>query len=145
MDIRPIRTDEDQRAALAEIDGCWGAPDGTEEGDKLNVLSSSPPVALGAHRLDLFFAVAGFDGNQKDRLVLVYLACLSSQFRKPCGVPMSSVIILRARPKIDMPPASEPPTPSASAALTALAAEHFDRSANLPDKPAVVPQLRPLS
>ena len=38
MDIRPIRTDEDHRAALAEIDACWGAPDGTEEGDKLNVL-----------------------------------------------------------------------------------------------------------
>jgi HTH-type transcriptional regulator/antitoxin HigA len=38
MDIRPIRTDEDHRAALAEIDACWGAPEGTEEGDKLNVL-----------------------------------------------------------------------------------------------------------
>jgi HTH-type transcriptional regulator/antitoxin HigA len=38
MDIRPIRTDEDHRAALAEIDACWGAPEGTDEGDKLNVL-----------------------------------------------------------------------------------------------------------
>jgi antitoxin component HigA of HigAB toxin-antitoxin module len=38
MDIRPIRTDEEHRAALAEIDASWGAPEGTEEGDKLEVL-----------------------------------------------------------------------------------------------------------
>ena len=38
MDIRPIRTDEDHRAALAEINACWGAPEGTEDGDKLDVL-----------------------------------------------------------------------------------------------------------
>jgi HTH-type transcriptional regulator / antitoxin HigA len=38
MDIRPIRTDEEHRVALAEIDACWGAPEGSEEGDKLEVL-----------------------------------------------------------------------------------------------------------
>jgi HTH-type transcriptional regulator/antitoxin HigA len=38
MEIRPIRTDKDHRAALAEIDACWGAPEGTEQGDKLDVL-----------------------------------------------------------------------------------------------------------
>src|SRR5271157_2756454 len=38
MDIRPIRTDEDHRVALAEIEACWGAPEGTEMGDKLDVL-----------------------------------------------------------------------------------------------------------
>ena len=38
MEIRPIRTDEDHRAALAEIDAHWGAPEGTEEGDRLDVL-----------------------------------------------------------------------------------------------------------
>ena len=38
MDIRPIRTDQDHRAALEEIDACWGAPEGSEEGDKLDVL-----------------------------------------------------------------------------------------------------------
>src|SRR5215831_1287356 len=38
MDIQPIRTDEDHRTALAVIDACWGAPEGTEEGDKLDVL-----------------------------------------------------------------------------------------------------------
>ena len=38
MDIRPIRTDQDHRAALAAIDACWGAPEGSEESDKLDVL-----------------------------------------------------------------------------------------------------------
>jgi len=38
MEIRPIRTKKDHRAALAEIDACWGAPEGTEKGDRLGVL-----------------------------------------------------------------------------------------------------------
>ena len=38
MDIRPIGNDEDHRAALAEIDACWGAPEGTEAADRLDLL-----------------------------------------------------------------------------------------------------------
>lgn len=38
MEIRPIRTKRDHRAALAEIDACWGAPEGTEQADRLDVL-----------------------------------------------------------------------------------------------------------
>lgn len=38
MDIRPIRSDDDHRAALAAIEACWGASEGTEEGDRLDVL-----------------------------------------------------------------------------------------------------------
>ena len=38
MDIRPIRTDTDYRSALAEIEARWGAPEGTDEGDRLDVL-----------------------------------------------------------------------------------------------------------
>jgi HTH-type transcriptional regulator / antitoxin HigA len=38
MEIRPIRTDEDHRVALAQIEACWGAPEGTEKGDRLDVL-----------------------------------------------------------------------------------------------------------
>jgi HTH-type transcriptional regulator/antitoxin HigA len=38
MDIRPIRTEDDHRAALAEIEACWGAAEGTEQGDKLDLL-----------------------------------------------------------------------------------------------------------
>jgi HTH-type transcriptional regulator/antitoxin HigA len=40
MNIRPIRTDEDHRAALAAIEACWGAPECSEEGDKLDVLTA---------------------------------------------------------------------------------------------------------
>ena len=38
MQIRPIRTDKDHRAALAEIEKLWGASSGTPEGDKLDIL-----------------------------------------------------------------------------------------------------------
>ena len=38
MDIRPIRTDKDHKAALAEIDRLWGAAPGTADGDKLDIL-----------------------------------------------------------------------------------------------------------
>lgn len=38
MEIRPIRTDEDHAAALREIEGMWGALEGSEDGDRLDVL-----------------------------------------------------------------------------------------------------------
>jgi HTH-type transcriptional regulator / antitoxin HigA len=38
MQIRPIRTDKDHRAALAEIEKLWGAAGGTPAGDKLDIL-----------------------------------------------------------------------------------------------------------
>jgi len=38
MEIKPIHTKKDHRAALAEIDANWGAPEGTEKGDRLDVL-----------------------------------------------------------------------------------------------------------
>jgi len=38
MDIRPIRTDKDHKAALVEIESLWGARAGTEAGDKLDLL-----------------------------------------------------------------------------------------------------------
>lgn len=40
MEIRPIRTDEDHRAALREIEALWGAAEGTAEGDRLDVLAT---------------------------------------------------------------------------------------------------------
>ncbi len=40
MDIRPIRTEEDLTAALKRIDALWGAPEGTDEGDELDVLAT---------------------------------------------------------------------------------------------------------
>lgn len=38
MHIHPVRTDEDHEAALREIEGLWGAGEGTEAGDRLDVL-----------------------------------------------------------------------------------------------------------
>lgn len=36
--IHPIRSQADHRAALAEIERLWGAPTGTVEGDRLDLL-----------------------------------------------------------------------------------------------------------
>ncbi len=40
MDIRPIRTDADLTEALREIDRLWGAPAGSADGDRLDVLAT---------------------------------------------------------------------------------------------------------
>ena len=40
MHIRPIRTDEDHEAALREIETLWGAEEGTDAGDRLDVLAT---------------------------------------------------------------------------------------------------------
>jgi HTH-type transcriptional regulator/antitoxin HigA len=38
--IRPIRTEQDYAAALAEVERLWGAAAGTPEGDRLDVLAT---------------------------------------------------------------------------------------------------------
>jgi HTH-type transcriptional regulator / antitoxin HigA len=40
MDIRPIRTEADYRAALKEAESLWEAEPGTPEGDQVDVLST---------------------------------------------------------------------------------------------------------
>ncbi len=40
MNIKPIRTDADHEAALAEIESLWQAPPGSPEGDKLEILAT---------------------------------------------------------------------------------------------------------
>ncbi len=40
MDIRPIRNDDDLRAAIKEIERLWGASVGSADGDKLDVLAT---------------------------------------------------------------------------------------------------------
>jgi HTH-type transcriptional regulator / antitoxin HigA len=39
-DIKPIRSEEDYEAALAEIGRLWGARSGTADGDRLDVLAT---------------------------------------------------------------------------------------------------------
>ena len=38
MDIRPIKTEQDYDAALAEVEVLWGAEPDTPDGDKLEIL-----------------------------------------------------------------------------------------------------------
>jgi HTH-type transcriptional regulator / antitoxin HigA len=38
MDIKQIHTDADHEAALREIEALWGVAEGTEKGDRLDVL-----------------------------------------------------------------------------------------------------------
>lgn len=38
MEISPVKTESDYEAALEEIDRLWGSPEGTEEGDRLDIL-----------------------------------------------------------------------------------------------------------
>ncbi|MES9859141.1 MAG: transcriptional regulator [Sedimenticola sp.] len=38
MDIKPIKTEQDYDAALAQVEALWGAPVDTSEGDRLDVL-----------------------------------------------------------------------------------------------------------
>lgn len=40
MRIRPILTDQDHDDALREIERLWGAPLGTDDGDKLSILTT---------------------------------------------------------------------------------------------------------
>lgn len=40
MEIKPIRTDADHGAALAEIERLWGSPEGTADGDRLDILAT---------------------------------------------------------------------------------------------------------
>lgn len=39
LQIRPLRSDRDYRAAIAEIDRLWGAKVGSPEGDRLEILA----------------------------------------------------------------------------------------------------------
>ena len=54
MQIRPIRTDKDHRAALAEIEKLWGASIGTPEGDiaaRPEQLADEHGIGITAHRI----------------------------------------------------------------------------------------------
>jgi HTH-type transcriptional regulator/antitoxin HigA len=39
-ELRPIRSDADHEAALAEVERLWGAKSGTPEGDRLDLLAT---------------------------------------------------------------------------------------------------------
>ena len=49
MELKPIRTEADYRAALAEIEHLWEAPDGSPEADRLEILAILVEVYEKAH------------------------------------------------------------------------------------------------
>ena len=50
-ELKPIRTEEDYEAALAEIGRLWGARSGTPEGDRLEVLATLVEAYEAEHHL----------------------------------------------------------------------------------------------
>lgn len=113
MDIRPIRTEEDYRAALAEASALMEAEAGTPEGDRLDVLATlieaheasrhpvdaPDPIAAiqfmmeqkGLDRRDLEPAIGGRGRvseilNRKRALTLPMIRALSSLLDLPADV-----------------------------------------------------------
>jgi HTH-type transcriptional regulator/antitoxin HigA len=39
-DLKPLRTEADYEAALAEVERLWGTPSGTADGDRLDILAT---------------------------------------------------------------------------------------------------------
>ncbi|BCH34583.1 DNA-binding protein [Mesorhizobium sp. L-8-10] len=48
-DLKPIRTEADYEAALAEVERLWGAKSGTPDGDRLDVLATLMEVYEAKH------------------------------------------------------------------------------------------------
>ena len=51
MEIKPIRTEADYEAALAEVEQLWGTEPGTPEGDRFEVLLTSLWKIIAKHKL----------------------------------------------------------------------------------------------
>jgi HTH-type transcriptional regulator/antitoxin HigA len=49
IDLKPIRTEADYDAALAEVEHLWGSKSGTPEGDRLDVLATLIDVYEAKH------------------------------------------------------------------------------------------------
>ncbi len=49
MELRPIRTESDYEAALKEIERLWGAEEGSQDGDRLEILTTLAEVYEEAH------------------------------------------------------------------------------------------------
>lgn len=76
MDIHPIRTDADHRAALEEIERLWNAEDGTDEAAKLDALATLVehyeerrwPIALEMDPVDVLHYAIGDMGHSQTEL-----------------------------------------------------------------------------
>lgn len=110
MRIKPIRTKKDYRAALQEIQKLWGAAEGSDAGDRLDVLvtlvdayeeeheriAAPNPIAAIEHRLDqMGYTQADLSRvfgsrarasevlNRKRKLTLEMIRILHNEFQIP--------------------------------------------------------------
>jgi HTH-type transcriptional regulator/antitoxin HigA len=102
MKFRPIRNDVDHRTALAEIEKLWGAPLGTPEGDKLDILVMLVEAyeerrwpLLGRRRFDpvdaLRYAIEELGHTQADLAKIIGSRARASEIlarRRPLTLPM---------------------------------------------------------
>ncbi len=87
MNIRPIRTDDDHHAALKELERLWGAPDGSPDGDKLDVLATLVevyesrrwPIGNPTPRDMLEYAITDMGRSQKQLADLLGSRSLASE------------------------------------------------------------------
>ncbi len=102
MEIRPIRTNRDHLAALAEIEAYWGAPEDSEEGDRLEVLVAL--VELYEAKRWPLQADAGFDPIDVLHYAIAELGHTQAELGKVLGsrARVSEILSRRRALTIDM-------------------------------------------
>lgn len=93
MDIRPIRNDDDHRAALREIEALWGAAEGTSEGDRLDIL-----VTLVEAYEDRRWPLAELDPVEAIEAAMAHEGRTRADLAQLIGKSRASEILKRKRP-----------------------------------------------
>lgn len=93
MEIRPIRTDQDHRAALKDIEAMWGAEEGSPEGDRLEVLA----ILVEAYE-DRRWPVEELDPIQAIEAAMAHEGLGRSDLAKVIGQSRATEILKRTRP-----------------------------------------------
>jgi HTH-type transcriptional regulator / antitoxin HigA len=92
LQIRPIRSDADHAAFLREIEALWGAEEGTEAGDRLDVLVTLVE-AYDAHR----WPIAPLDPVQAIEAAMAMNGHTSSDLAALVGQSRATEILARKR------------------------------------------------
>lgn len=93
MEIRPIKTDDDHRAALAEIERLWGADEGSLDGDRLDVLAT----LVEAYE-ERRWPIAELDPVEAIEAAMAYEGRSRSDLAKMIGQSRATEILQRRRP-----------------------------------------------
>lgn len=93
MNISPIRTDADHEAALREIETLWGAEEGSEAGDRLDVLVTLVE-AYEAHR----WPITPMDPVEAIEAAMAMNGYGRADLAALIGKPRASEILARKRP-----------------------------------------------